>query len=250
MVFLDNDVRVEPGWLEQLVATAEQEQADVVVPLLLEDNGSGQMHQLHSAGLRLKQTTLEDGRCCLQQSQRRYCWPESGAEPRCMVVRGIESHCFLMRATLLEDIQFDPLLDEPLGELDLNLQLQQQARRLVMEPAAQATFLNPQLDPSFEPMDLPLYCFRWGDRALQETCAYLIRKWNLCAHSSGLEHIRRQAIAHRQLPLYRTATAPWKLLLKGSKLSGCPLWLRSCLESHLHRKPIRLAPAATPDYHC
>ncbi len=241
VVFIDNDILVEPGWLEQLVSCAEKKQADVVTPLVLEGNGRGPAKQIHIAGLKMNLTTKTNGRQQLCQSQLLHRQPLPKHPLHRKSVDGVEAHCFLMRAAILKAINFDPLVDEPFSYIDLSLQLKEQERRVLLEPAAQVTFLNPRLDPSFEPTDLPLYQFRWSDRSLKETVGYLERKWNLCPHYSGLTGVCRWAIANRQLPIKRAATAPWRFLLKGSKLSLCPEWMRAGLELHLQRYPIQLS---------
>jgi len=242
VVFLDNDVLIEPGWLEQLISCAEKKQADVVTPLVLEGNGLGPAQQVHIAGLKLSLTQKNNGRQQLCQGQLLHRQPIPKHPLHRKNVDGVEAHCFLVRTAMLKAIAFDPLVDEPFSYLDLSLQLKEQERRVLLEPAARVTFLNPQLDPSFDPTDLALYQFRWSDRSLKETVQYLERKWNLCPHRSGLRGVCRWAIANRQLPLSRATTAPWRFLLKGSKLSLCPDWLRGGLELHLQRRPIQLRP--------
>lgn len=244
VAFLDNDVLVEPGWLEQLISCAEKKQADVVTPLVLEGNGQGPAQQIHIAGLKLNLLQKANGRQQLSQGQLLHRQPIPQHPLHRKSVDGIEGHCFLVRTGMLKAIKFDPLVDEPFSYIDLSLQLKEQERRVLLEPAAQVTFLNPQLDPSFDPTDLALYQFRWSDRSLRETLRYLERKWNLCPHRSGLDAVCRWAVANRQLPLKRAAKAPWKLLLQGSKLSLCPEWLREGLELHLQRRPIRLSAMA------
>ena len=244
VVFLDNDVLVEPGWLEQLISCAEKKQADVVIPLVLDGNGHGLAKRIHIAGLKMSLKTKANGRQQLSQSQLLHRHPLPKNPLHRKNVDGVEAHCFLVRTAILKAIKFDPLVDEPFSYIDLSLQLKEQERRVLLEPAAQVTFLNPQLDPSFDPTDLGLYQFRWSDRSLRETTGYLERKWNLCPHRSGLGGVCRWAVANRQLPLKRATNAPWRFLLKGSKLALCPDWLRAGLELHLQRKPIQLSTAS------
>lgn len=241
VVFLDNDILVEPGWLEQLISCAEKKQADVVTPLVLEGDGQGPAQQIHIAGLKISLKAKANGRQQLCQDQLLHRQPLPQHPLHRKSVDGIEAHCFLIRTAILKAIKFDPLVDEPFSHIDLSLQLKEQKRRVLLEPAAQVTFLNPQLDPSFNPTDLALYRFRWSDRSMRETVQYLERKWNLCPHRSGLSGVCRWAITNRQLPLKRATTAPWRLLLKGSKLALCPEWLREGLEQHLQRHPIQLS---------
>lgn len=238
VLFLDNDVLVEPGWLERLVNAATQEQADLVTPLVLEGPSQTEAQQVHIAGLQLSLVSQADGRRCLAQQQPLHHQPLPTWPLLRKVCDGTESHCFLVRRDRLATLRFDPLVDEPFGYLDLSLQLQQQGLKVVLEPGARVTFLNPRFDPRFEPSDLPLHCFRWNERSLQETRGYMVCKWNLNPKNSGLEGSYRWAIANRQLPFKRAVSLPWRWLLKGSKLSFCPLGLRDRLEQFLQRRPM------------
>lgn len=245
VLFLENDVLVEPGWLEQLVSCAEKKQADVVTPLVLDGDGQSPAQRIHIAGLKLTLTTKANGRQQLHQGQLLHRQPVPQHPLHRKSIDGVEAHCFLMRTAILKAIHFDPRIDEPFSYLDLSLQLKVQERRVLLEPAAQVTFLNPQLDPQFDPTDLSLYQFRWDDLNLRDTARYFERKWNLCPHKSGLGGVYRWAVANRQLPLKRAVAAPWRLLLKGSKVSLCPTWLRGSLEQYLQRWPIQLKAATS-----
>src|SRR5438477_4181371 len=59
VVFLDNDVVVEPGWLDALITCAEEEEADLVGPLCL--IGEPFERTLHSLGGKLIIAPEKDG---------------------------------------------------------------------------------------------------------------------------------------------------------------------------------------------
>lgn len=243
LLFMDNDIWVEPGWLAPLVTSAEQEEADVVAPLVLDGDGQTPAQQVHIAGLSLNLLAQPDGTRILQQQQMLHRQPLPRQALQRQVCGGVEAHCFLVRRELLARLSFDPAIDEPFGYLDLSLQLQRQGCKVVVEPQSQVTFLNPQLDPSFEAEDSVLYRFRWNDRNLQATRRYMVQKWNLSPRRSGLEGVCRWAVANRQLPLKRSAPFAWRWLLQGSKLRFCPGAMRDSLESYMeNRLLLRLIP--------
>src|SRR5215831_8975244 len=63
-VFIDNDVLVEDGWLESLVACADETGAGIVGPLYLM-SGGGRPTLIHMAGGKLTETPAEGGRVLL-----------------------------------------------------------------------------------------------------------------------------------------------------------------------------------------
>src|SRR5690348_4389062 len=65
VVFMDNDVAVRPGWLERLMACADETGAGIVGPLVLIGSGASG-GTIHMAGGRLR-TTPTDGGLVLEE---------------------------------------------------------------------------------------------------------------------------------------------------------------------------------------
>ncbi|MFM9099784.1 MAG: glycosyltransferase, partial [Cyanobium sp.] len=60
LLCVENDVRLAPGCAEAVVAAAERQRADVVVPLVLEENDRGRQ-RIHLAGGSCRQVLKECG---------------------------------------------------------------------------------------------------------------------------------------------------------------------------------------------
>jgi glycosyltransferase involved in cell wall biosynthesis len=249
VLLLDNDVIVEPGWFEPLLARAAQG-IPVVMPLILEGDPAADEPIIHSAGwaIEVEQDAGHDrikARHDFQHSPLS-CYPlESGP------ITGIELHCCLMRRSVFDQLDWDDRLDEPFSFLDISLQLRRLGQAMWLEAQSQVTFLHPQMVGGFTPADLELYLFRWDDRVLDESVRYLRRRWRLTAADPLLWRIWRWAIANRQVPLQLSIGPQSRchLLLKVCKLALCPWWMRQPIEGWVrghvfpaHGLPMTLLP--------
>src|SRR6185437_4713244 len=106
VVFLDNDLTVEPGWLEAIIACADETRAGIVAPLYLLGDGV-RPAMVHMAGGTLVRQHLPEG-VVLEESHRL-----QDTDPRQVrLERGPcdfgEFHCMLVRSSLLHDGALDP----------------------------------------------------------------------------------------------------------------------------------------------
>jgi glycosyltransferase involved in cell wall biosynthesis len=249
VLLLDNDVIVEPGWFEPLLARAAQG-VPVVMPLILEGDPAADEPMIHSAGwaIEIEGDDRHDqikARHDFQHSPLSRHHLESGP------ITGIELHCCLMRRSVFDQLDWDDRLDEPFSFLDISLQLRRLGQAMWLEAQSQVTFLHPQMVGGFTPADLELYLFRWDDRVLDESVRYLRRRWRLTAADPLLWRIWRWAIANRQVPLQLSIGPQSRchLLLKVCKLALCPWWLRQPIEGWVrghvfpvHGLPMTLLP--------
>src|SRR5215831_19644541 len=100
-VFIDNDVLVEPGWLEALVACADETGAGIVAPLYLWGDGV-RPAKIHMAGGRIEQTEVPGGKVLREWHQL------ANADPNRVKLERqpcdfAEYHCMLVRTELLRD---------------------------------------------------------------------------------------------------------------------------------------------------
>lgn len=197
VVFLDNDVVVSPGWLEALVACAEETEATVVGSLVCQHKP---LHEIvHCAGgeympadelvhflseksskkqetkgKQVKRRVLEkiyqqgqrvaDLRYCLQRQQTGF----------------VEFHSVLVRTEVFKQIG---LLDEKLSctkeYLDLCMLVTQAGGTVYFEPASVVTFLSHFPAPPLEWSDIPYFMLRWSDDWEMSSLHHFRNKWGL-----------------------------------------------------------------------
>ncbi len=193
VAFLDNDVLVGDGWLERLVACAEETGAGVVAPLYLERLGGEE--RLHMLG----------GRCRILESNGRRTLEEThedrkGEVPAAAIrsrTEHVEMHGFVIQSALLRQLDlFDPGIPTIPENADFCLQVAAAGHTLWIEPAAIVTVLLPEV---LDPMDRGFFLERWSDAWIDRGFARFRSKWRLDGPQSVLESQRRWAVAHRMV---------------------------------------------------
>jgi GT2 family glycosyltransferase len=192
VAFVENDVMVAPGWLEALVACAEETGAAAVAPLMCQ--GLPLHTVVHCAGGRCAIGIVDVGR----GPQRRFIERIHGQGRRVAglapaLARGptelAEFHCLLVRADALA--RLGPLDEKLLGtrdHVDFCLRLHEAGMAIVLEPAALATFAD---DVPLRPSDLPFYMLRWSDAWERASLAHWRRKWRVDLDDSLDTRLRR-----------------------------------------------------------
>jgi hypothetical protein len=188
VVFVDNDVQVEEGWLDALVACADETGAGAVGPLYLIGDGAGPA-SIHMAGGRLTESRDGEGRT-LQETH-----VLADADPREVahkLVRApcdfLEYHCMLIRSDLLRDgALLDPRIRCVHEHIDTAFAVQQRGYSSFFEPAARVTYLgfaDYMLD------DLPLFRARWSVGEAEASIGAFCRKWNVIDDDRSFGHVR------------------------------------------------------------
>lgn len=139
-VFIDNDVVVEVGWLENLVQCAEDTEAWVVGPLYLERKPEDQI--IHMAG--------GQAHICEQNGKRKLVSQLAFAKQKLSTVRSqlqrgatehVEFHCILLRTEVFQRM---PLLDDKIlsapENVDLCLSVQKAGGSIYFEPNSIVTY--------------------------------------------------------------------------------------------------------------
>jgi GT2 family glycosyltransferase len=239
VVFLDNDVMVEPGWLGWLVRCAEEEQAGVVSPLLLQgDPHVPEDLEVHVLGVKAdfrlqpsgqRQLDLKPILHCKKLNQIKHAFNR-------IAVDAVESHAMLIRRSLLDAIVLDETFDSLESHLDICLQADDQGSTRFVEPNARVTFLYPKLVPGINQDELPFYLFKWNEPYIRHALHYAQQKWQLDPHDPTLWNMWKWVISNRQLPAKWAASNHrfyrlYQLLLNSCKLRICPSWLRQFIEN-------------------
>jgi GT2 family glycosyltransferase len=204
VVFVDNDIIFSPGWLENLVACAEETGAWLVGPLYCEGDP---VHEIiHMAG---GDAFLEDnaeGRW-LYEVHRYVGEPLAHVRHRLRrePTQVVEFHVMLVQSDALR--RLGPL-DEGLmctrEHLDLCLRVLRAGGAIYLEPRAVITNLQP---PPVAWSDLPFYLLRWSDEWTHTTYQRLAETWGV--DDGRNVDLRRRIHTYRRqgLPLLRAAAA-------------------------------------------
>ena len=178
VLFADNDIVVQPGWLEALVDCAETESADIISPLMCQYDKP--IHEeIHCAGgetriivdvkgrRRMREKMYKQGhtisakKSILQRSQTELC----------------EFHCMLARTSMFDELGY---LDEQMlntkEHIDFCMNAMKAGYTIYFEPDSIVTYV-PAIP--IEWSDLHYYMLRWSDRWELESLARFRHKWDL-----------------------------------------------------------------------
>lgn len=217
VVFLDNDVIVEDGWLEALVMCAAETGATAVSPLLCQ--GDPSKHVVHCAGGLCEIRESADGRRLVEEIFHQGT-PTDELRPD--LSRG-PAGIFEFHAVLLRRAFFDEhgLLDEQLlstkEHLDLCLRIREAGGTVFLEPSATVTYV-PAGPVAWS--DLPYYLLRWSDAWGRATMDRLQDKWRLTPTDPYYDRIverhawrRRQALLTPALQRMLSTVTPVRKVL-------------------------------------
>ena len=182
VAFVDNDVHVCEGWLEPLIACADESGAALVGPLVCDRD----LTTVHIAGGTLEVVEEdEDGRV-LRRVKERMGFPFRPMEEvqdklereRCSLT---EYHAVLARRDVLERIGgLDEQMLNSREHLDLCLEVLGQGGEIWFEPASVVIYLTP---PPLELGDVHFYAVRWSDEWERRSLERFREKWDLAADS-------------------------------------------------------------------
>lgn len=194
LVFVDNDIEVETGWLEPLVAAAEARKAAAVTPLttIRIDRGAGSKEYVHHAGGFVFYMEYKGG--LTYTSRRRHEWasPDDPVlDALSAVSDDIEMHTFLVDAAALRAIGgFDERL-VICDHDDVALRLQMAGGPIVFCRKAKACYTA---TGTIDRQDQAYFAFRWSRARVALSCATFKRNWIVCQRFSwewAIKHRRR-----------------------------------------------------------
>jgi GT2 family glycosyltransferase len=193
-VFVDNDVRVAPGWLDSLVACADETGAGIAGPLYLWGDGSGPA-LIHMAGGKLREADSPGGRILEEAHELVDRDPQELADRlvrrRCDFV---EFHCMLIRTSLLA--RGSLLSDDVLcvhEHIDTALAARERGHSVYFEPTAKVTYLA---SADYRLDDLALFRARWSREAAEASIAAFCRRWNVVNDARSFGGVREFLRVH------------------------------------------------------
>ncbi len=183
VVFIDNDVEVLDGWLEALVACADEEQVGCVHPIYLTTRITDPSHKIHVAEGKLIRRQ-HDGRLFLDSVMpysgvRLEDYPDRRRKPSDF----FEWHCVLFRKQLLETVG---LLDDlTIAEhIDYVLRMEQAKQRILLEPQAVVAYDYERIW-TLRGVDRRYLLYRWSVAKADESLQRFAAKWNLAPESTA-----------------------------------------------------------------
>jgi GT2 family glycosyltransferase len=201
VVFLDNDVLVQPGWLGKLIECADETGAALVGPLTCEYD----WETIHCAGGEVEIIEeRENGETIRRAKEKLYHPQRKVANVRGQLRREqctlAEYHCVLARREALERIGgLDEEMLNTREHLDVCLDVLKAGGTVWFEPESVVTYLAP---PPLAMRDYPLYMLRWSDDWERRSLEHFREKWDLSsdeffrARLARLGWRRRMSILH------------------------------------------------------
>jgi GT2 family glycosyltransferase len=141
VVFIDNDVVIEPGWLARLVASADQACAALVGPLYLWSDGTAEP-RIHMAGGTLTTVETASGRALHERHDLINAAPSERAKLARRTCDFLEYHCMLARTNFLRRV--GGLSEDVVcvhEHIDVALEAKAVGLPVIFEPAAAVTQL-------------------------------------------------------------------------------------------------------------
>jgi GT2 family glycosyltransferase len=226
LVFVDNDIFVQPGWLGSLVTCADETGAGVVGPLYLE--GDRQNPTVHCAGGEINRIPRGGGRSILVTKQYELGVPVAELPQLTRKPTGlVEFHCVLVARRFLDDMggRFDEGLRTTREHVDLCLLAQRHGASVYIEPKSCVRYENTR---SSRTSDIDFFMFRWSEHATAETIAHFERKWNVALDPQRQKIIkgRRRAFSAdmKRNPLSRLYLFTWKRARRVRAASAALHW--------------------------
>ena len=189
VVFVDNDVIYTDGWLDALIACAEETGASVVTPLICEGHP---VHKVihHAGGAFTDLPTADDffaaadtpaGRKIIEVQNHHLEQLDDLQGKLSRADTGTcEFHCVLVRRDIFDTIgPLDERLKASKEHLDLSLNVHQAGGRIVFEPRSLVTFVLPCAGRPLRRGDREFFLLRWSDAWGAISLGAFRRKWKL-----------------------------------------------------------------------
>jgi GT2 family glycosyltransferase len=202
VVFIDNDVVCAPGWLDALVACAEETRADVVAPLTC--HGSPEHTTVHQAGGEF----APDPEAFFKQpfGQRQivevmHLQGAKVADVAPQLSRGetqcCEFHCVLVRRAVFDRIgKLDENMLATKEHIDFCMSVISTGGKVMFEPCSVVTYFFPTRQRAIVMRDWPFFLVRWSAEWQQRSMEHFRTKWGIASDEYFQDRKRRYGWRH------------------------------------------------------
>jgi GT2 family glycosyltransferase len=224
-VLIDNDSHVTEGWLEPLLKTAEETNAAVVSPIVLEKSGVDEGADLrnHLFTTEIRVVEVEGNPYLIEYKTYRRALPEELPQVP-TETEAFELHGVMFKT---EDLKALELPEMTIREhLDMGMQLRNKGRPMLVEPKSILLFDN--LGSRSELADLEFYNRRWNGRITKYSSDLFEKRWGYRFYSEQAMYF--WAARRRLFLLLRWLHFPIFLANKIDRLHGAirrriaPVW--------------------------
>ena len=219
VVFIDNDVYVRDGWLENLIKCAEETDAWLVGPIYME--GAEDSDLVHMAGGHLEITEKNGER--LLNARHNYAKTKLGDIHKTLQRNEtgyVEFHCVLAKKDIFDEIgKLDEGLMSYHEHIDLSLLVKKSGGKIFFEPKSSIVYGTAA---PFKISDLPYFYKRWSTEWNNNSMDVLYNKWNLSENCPLRKNMKKWARKHRLLPIvsWMPATLVKKILRKKPSINA------------------------------
>lgn len=183
VVFIDNDVICSPGWIDPLIASADETGADVVAPLTCQ--GLPVHHQVHQAGGLFTRDTAAffatpKGERIIEEVMHHQGETIDTIPRERVATQCCEFHCVLVRRSVFDRVG---MLDEEMlatkEHIDFCMSVIESGGAVVLEPRSVVTYLFPGRSRPIEAKDWPYFLVRWSHAWQRRSLDRFQAKWGL-----------------------------------------------------------------------
>ncbi|HEY8083991.1 MAG TPA: glycosyltransferase [Methylophilaceae bacterium] len=186
MVLIENDVMVSPGWLEPLIACADETNAGLVGPLYLW--GDSEAPLVHMAGAYLTMSSTPEGNILTQSHlYENVSYANVAAQLERVQCDNVESHCVLIRTSPLKAMGgFDEHILNAHEHVDVALDFKKQGWGIYIEPTSQVFFMH---YAPYRLEDLAVFRWRWNRADVDASIQYFCDKWGVLNHPLAFDNV-------------------------------------------------------------
>ncbi|WP_045696275.1 glycosyltransferase [Hyphomonas sp. BRH_c22] len=237
VVYVDNDLKYDDGWLEAMVRTAEENEAGAVCPVTL--LGPLPKRMIHHAGSTINAYVDENGLNRIS-SEHRLEWValeearENDWNGISMENDEFEYHCALIRTSVMREIGGHDERQTHYDHLNDSLRIKAMGHKIFLAPDAVVEYLA--LHP-FEDYDWPYFCWRWTDENSRMSAEQIAEAFGVWKNPPGDELIfvrtHRARAVKTLLPKWMNKVRPFRIqgwildreIARRQKLAPKPLTL-------------------------